>query len=286
MENRMSPIPLAVTPSAAARRIATRTKTRFEALILATFLWLVAATTIIGCSGALQSPVGARHEASANRDISEVTVRDTERAGRMQYGALLKAQRHDERGALRVKVDTARNRLWVLGLEHVHVYDIVGKRLIRRVALPKWSVARVSCPPDMTLDRSGAAFISSNAEPKLWKIDAENFSIREYEIRLQTREGWDIGFGALAFAADGALFALTAHAGSLWRIDIDNSSANEVELSARVLNACELMTPRGTVQDMRERSVVLCAAGEKGSRRIAIAPGLTRGQVFDEKCPV
>ena len=288
MENRISLIALAVIPSASARLIATRTKMLLEAQILPTLLWLVAATSIIGCSDALQSPGGAKHYASAdrsNKGSSEDTVRDIERAGRTPYGALLKAHEHGERRALRVKVDTARNRLWVLSLEHVYVYDIIGKRLIRRVALPAWSVAGISCSPDMTLDRSGSAFISSNAESKLWKIDAEDFSIKQYEIKLHAREGWDIGFGALTFAADGTLFALTAHAGSLWRIDIAKSSANEVELSERVLNTCELTMPRETVQRTQQHAVTLCAVADKDSRRIVISPDLTHGHVSDEKCP-
>jgi hypothetical protein len=202
----------------------------------------------------------------------------------MLYAALIKRHERGEQRALRVKVDLARNRLWVLGLEHVYVYDINGKQLIRRVALPAWSVAGIKCSPDMILDRSGSAFISSNAEPRLWKIDAEDFSIKEHEIRLLAREGWDTGFRALTFAADGTLFALTAYAGSLWRIDIAKSSANEVELSERVLDTCALNTPRETVQGAQQHTVVLCAAADKDSRRIVISPDLTRGRVSHEEC--
>ena len=288
MENRISLIPLAVTPSASARPIATRTKMLLEAPILPTLLWLVAATTIIGCSDALHSPGGAKHYAStdrSNRDSYEVTVRDIERADRMRYAALLGAHDHGERRALRVKVDAARNRLWVLSLVDVFVYDIDGQQLIQRVTLPNRSVAGFVCPPDMALDQSGAALISSNVESKLWKIDAENFSIKQHEIRLHGRESWEIGFGAITFAADGTLFGLTAHAGSLWRIDIAKSSANQVDLSERVLNACALVTPRQSVQSTQEHGVTICAAAEKSSRSIVMSPDFTRGRVSDEKCP-
>ena len=228
----------------------------------------------IGCSDALLR----RHR--SNKDRYEVATQDI-----ASYGALLKAHEHGQQRALRVKVDAARNRLWVLGLEHVYVYDITGKQLIRRVVLPNRSVAGFVCSPDMALDRSGSAFISSNVESRLWKIDAEDFSIKQHEIRLHAGEGRDIGFGALTFAADGTLFALTAYASSLWRIDIANSSANEVELSERVLNACTLNTPRETVQGAQQHAVVLCAAAENDSRRIVISPDLTRGHVSNEKCP-
>ncbi len=108
--------------------------------------------------------------------------------------------------------------------------------------------------------------------------------MKEHEIRLHAREDWDTGFGALAFAADGTLFALTAFAGSLWRIDIAKSSADEVELSERVLDTCELTMSRETVQRTQQHAVVLCAAAENESRRIVISPDLTRGRVSNENC--
>jgi len=146
--------------------------------------------------------------------------------------------RMDERDALRIKTDTARNRLWVLGLDNVRVYDTVKKKLIRQMELPNWSVARFVCMPDLALDRSGSAFISSNVQAKLWRIDADSFEVKEHEISLQGRERWDVGFGALAFAADGALYALTSSVGSLWKIDVANASAGMIEPKSPPLNVC------------------------------------------------
>ena len=147
------------------------------------------------------------------------------------------------RDALRVMPDTARNRLWVLGLEGVQVYDTGKNRLIRKVELPGWSVVRYVCPPDIALDRSGSAYISSNVLSKLWLVDAGSFKVEERPITLHDREQWDVGFGALAFAADGTLFALTTSAGSSWRIDYGKGSARMVELNAAYLNVCDL-TPQ------------------------------------------
>ena len=146
----------------------------------------------------------------------------------------------DGRDALRIRTDTARSRVWVLGLDNVRVYDTVKKRLIRQIELPSWSVARLACMPDMALDRSGSAFISSNAQPRLWRIDADSFEVKVHEISLHGREQWDVGFGALAFAADGTLLALTSPVGSLWRIDVGKASARIVEENTSLRNVCEL----------------------------------------------
>jgi len=141
--------------------------------------------------------------------------------------------------ALRVKVDTARNRLWVLGPDDLYVYDMAKRHLILRIALPGWSVTDFICPPDIALDRAGTAFISDNAQPRLWRIDADSFHLTEHAVRLLNKEHWDIGFGGLAFAADGTLFGVTASGGSLWSIDLLNARAHQVELGAS-MDACPL----------------------------------------------
>lgn len=161
------------------------------------------------------------------------------------------AQVVTDQGSLRSRTDAARGRLWVLGLDDVRVYDVASKRLIRQIVLPGWSVARFICHPDMVLDRSGTAIVSSNVQTRLWRIDADSFDVKEHEIVLLGRERWDTGFGALAPAADGTLFAVTSSAGSLWRIDVDRRSARMIEPERAYLNTCEL-TPRA-VNDLERR---------------------------------
>jgi len=145
-----------------------------------------------------------------------------------------------EEGSLRSRTDTVRGRLWVLGLDDVRVYDVASGRLIRQITLPNWSVARFVCQPDLALDRSGAATVSSNVQARLWRIDAGSFEVKEREIVLQGRERWDTGFGALAFSANGTLFGVTVSAGSLWRIDPDKGSASLLDATTAYANTCEL----------------------------------------------
>jgi hypothetical protein len=144
------------------------------------------------------------------------------------------------RDSLRARTDTERGRLWVLGVDAVRVYDAASKRLIREVVLPNWSVGKFVCNPDLAIDGSGAAVISSNVQARLWRVDADSFEVKEREISLQGRERWDIGFGALAFAADGSLLGLVSTGGSLWKIDVDTGSARVVDLGGLLLNQCEL----------------------------------------------
>jgi hypothetical protein len=149
----------------------------------------------------------------------------------------------DAREALRIKGDAARGRQWVLTLDGVRVYDSRTKALIREIALPGWSVARIRCHPDLALDRSGSALVSSNIEPKLWRIDGDSFELTVREIRLNEREQWDVGFGALAFSAEGTLFATTYRGGTLWRVDVEKGAAHIVRSYPGISRTCDL-TPQ------------------------------------------
>ena len=162
-------------------------------------------------------------------------------------GADLRLEPHGmiEREALRIRKDTLRHRLWVLTLDEVRVYDTAKnrKRLIRKIELPNWSVAQFICNPDMVLDSSGSAIISSNVQAMLLLIDADSFELTAREITLREREQWETGFRALTFAADGSLLALASMGGSLWKIDVANAAANMIRLDNNPpLDTCTFTT--------------------------------------------
>ena len=142
--------------------------------------------------------------------------------------------------ALRTRTDAERQRLWVLTSEHVHVYDMNTLELVRRVPLPDWPVAEFVCPPDIALDASGAAFVSSNVQARLFEIAPVTFETKEHELELVSTRKLDVGFGALAFAADGTLLALSAVGEALFRIDVSRRTATEVSLSHRAPGGCTL----------------------------------------------
>ena len=160
--------------------------------------------------------------------------------------------RIDERDAFSVKTDTARRRIWVLSLDDVRVYDAINKKLIRKIALPGWLVTRAFCAPDLALDSSGSAFVSSNVITKLWRIDGKSFEVKTHEISLQARDlwetgfgahastadRWETGFGALAFSADGTLLAFTSSGNSMWNINVTEASAGMIRLYHPPLKAC------------------------------------------------
>ena len=166
-----------------------------------------------------------------NNSGSPATDTSPHRAGTSE--AQRESPPFDESEILRAREDLSRNRLWVLTLKEVRVYNTAAnarKRLIWKIALPTWSVVgfRNVCMPDLALDRAGSAFISSNGQARLLRIDADRFELTDFAISFKDRVGLDSGFGALAFAADGALYGRTTPGGLLWRIDIARAHATMV----------------------------------------------------------
>lgn len=147
------------------------------------------------------------------------------------------AKRIDSDPIYRVRVDHQRGRYWVLGDDHVQVYSATDKRLIARVTIPGWNVAGRVGLPDLALDRSGAALVSSNAVPMLWRIDPDQFSVTRKDILLQGKEGRSIGFSGLVFTPEGTLMGVTAFGGTLWKIDAQAGIAKEIKLSRPLLDA-------------------------------------------------
>jgi len=182
--------------------------------------------------------------------------------------------------ALRVQVDVARNRLWVLHGDGVYIYEITTRRRIGRIGM--FVGEPVNCAPDLALDPSGAAIVSSNVRAVLWRLDPERFEARRQELARDTDRQKVVGFTGLAFA-DGLLFGVDARHGSLWKIDLAAGKAEKLALSSPVRGVCGLARQQ-PAQAEPGRSVVLCAVGEKWTRRIDVSPDLRRGNVSDGPC--
>jgi hypothetical protein len=106
--------------------------------------------------------------------------------------------------------------------------------------------------------------------------------VRRRELARDTDRQKVVGFTGLAFA-DGLLFGVDARHGSLWKIDLAAGKAEKLALSSPVRGACGLALQK-PAQAVPGRSFVLCAVGEKWTRRIEVSPDLGRGNVSDGPC--
>ena len=204
---------------------------------------IVLATSLVG-HGEVSLASGDSPPASTGRGPAQ----SLEPTRAPPHAELLEQHQRGERRALRVREDTPRHRLWVLTLEHVYVYDIRTRKLLRRMSLPNWPVADFMCPPDLVLGRDGTVYVSNNVQPKLLQIDPANFRKREHQLRLVSDRQWEIGFGALGFTPDGRLFGLSTLAQTVFSIDLAGGTAREVGQlqpgdAESMKNACALTLP-------------------------------------------
>ncbi len=137
------------------------------------------------------------------------------------------------RKALRLKVDRAANRLWVLDVDAVYIYTLPEKRLIRRIALPESVLSRDDCLPDIVVTSTGAAFISDARRPVLYMIseNAIEQSLERTDIAIQFAGGEEHRDGFSALMENDNPFALiagSASAGKLWRIDPTTGKADAI----------------------------------------------------------
>jgi len=160
-----------------------------------------------------------------------------------------------------VRADPARNRLWVLDLEVISVYDNTNGRRLRRIVLPEWMVLpkNYSCLPDLALDSSGTAFVSSNVLPVLWRIDPQRYEVTRIELVLDTDTDKDVGFTGLSFAGDGTLLAAGAMAAALWQIDTSAASARKIASYPSVAGGCD---PATLVRVGRDQTRSVIAASQ------------------------
>jgi hypothetical protein len=162
---------------------------------------------------------------------------------------------------LRLRLDERRERLWILEPGAIHVIDLATDRRIASAALQNWLHASggTNCLPDLQLDARGAAIVTDNVQPKLWRIDAETFSVVERRVRLDSQKGVDAGFSALAIAEDGSMFAAMAAPGSLWRISSDLGRARRIALDHPIYGACGLETVG--IPNARGRALFVLTSG-------------------------
>jgi hypothetical protein len=138
--------------------------------------------------------------------------------------------------ALRVRVDNARERLWVLDTDAVYVYTLPDRRLIAKVSLPgALAPTRKNCLPDLALDAAtGAAYVTDSASSRLHYIhegSSEQSMVRS-EIRVRFPDpSASSRLTAIAVLHDPhAIIGGVASTGEIWRIDPRTGHAARVIL--------------------------------------------------------
>jgi hypothetical protein len=194
--------------------------------------------------------------------------------------------------ALRLQVDAQRNRVWALNIDAVYLYDIATRQLIRRVELPRWTMANdiAVCAPDLVLTSAGSALVTSNVMPNIWEIDAQGLTVREHEVALDADTDKDVGFTGLAFGRDGRdLYGVSALHGSAWRIELAAGRARKLRLTEPIRGACGVAVLQKAVAKAgsakaQAAAKTLCIAGGGPGRRVELSANGKAGRVIATLC--
>lgn len=141
----------------------------------------------------------------------------------------------DDANVLVVRTDEARGRIWILGTDALYLHEKGVSAEPRSFRLPGWMhvIRSQACPPDMAIDYSGAAIVSSNIVPRLWRIDPESLAVIELDVRLHGDEGKDIGFTSLELLHPGSVRASSSTGRSRWEIQLHDKTARKLGADLR-----------------------------------------------------
>lgn len=183
----------------------------------------------------------------------------------------------------RIVRDAPRNHLWVLQQDAVYLHDATTRALKKRFELPGWMHVdeAYACAPALAIDAQGAAVVSSNIVPILWRIDPRKSEVSTHHLTLDADNDKDVGFSGLTYAADqGVFFAVSSVYGTLWRIDPLLRRAQKIPLSAPIKDACGLAVERLKSR----RTLVLCVRAGQGGLTIHLAPDQRSAYVRSDPC--
>ncbi|HEX4328142.1 MAG TPA: hypothetical protein VH105_15070 [Burkholderiales bacterium] len=190
---------------------------------------------------------------------------------------------------LHYREDTARNRVWLLAADGVHVFVLGTRKEIGHAVLKDWIWAGdpYGCAPDLVLGPDGEALVSSDVSPTLWRVDPITFAVTRKDLALDHDTDKDVGFSGLAYSQEqGAFFAISHFHGSLWRIGPQLRSAQKIVLTRPVPGACGRSAVSPAMSWSKHRPASLCINSERGTRQVNLAPDLRSGAVVAGSCEI
>lgn len=166
---------------------------------------------------------------------------------------LLDVRAHDCAHTLRVRVDDARNRLWVLGAAGICVFDLQKLSLLRHMPLGGMSDYRLASElSDIAIDTEGNAYVIEAAiDPVLYQVESAAFTVTVLS-RTASPQGPPIytprghPLNAITVTPDGKrVLYVDAYAGTLIAIDLATRQRTKVAMPHQLYAVNGLVaTPR------------------------------------------
>src|SRR5687768_9288778 len=168
-------------------------------------------------------PSSAAYDAQTNMllvgSYTNGSIQRVSLSGRKASAAGFTLPQDGRDSVLRIRLDSERGRIWVLGSDRLYLYDSRDSRLVHEIAIDELSQhSSQHCLPDMAVDRSGAVFLSSAMQPVLWRVDPVSFEVDKRKVHVDADQTMDFGFSAVVFDDAETMYAASATSGALWRV--------------------------------------------------------------------
>ena len=187
---------------------------------------------------------------------------------------------------MRYQADSARHRVWALTPDGASVHEAASPDSVD-IALPgwQWVGAPYACLPALALAPDGAALVTSNIVPVVWRIDPVTLAVTVNQLKLDADTDKDVGFSALVYSPrHAAYFAMSDVHGSLWRIDAQLKNARKMKLTTALPKACALVADARSNSGGATASDPLCLRGVRRSWTIQVARDLHAADVRSAPC--
>ncbi len=139
-------------------------------------------------------------------------------------------------GALGLKVDAPRDRLWVAAGDAVYVYDISENRLLKKLPLADVMTTATSALNDLALSLDGTAYVTDSFNPNVLVVEGKSLEMKVFrnvadEIPYGNQHNFKYNLNGIVLTPDGgSLISVKTNEGTLWRLDVQTKVLNEIKL--------------------------------------------------------
>lgn len=143
-------------------------------------------------------------------------------------------------GALGIKVDARRDRLWVAAGDAVYVYDISRNALLKKLPLADVVPVESSALNDIAITRDGTAYVTDSFNPNVLKIDGKSLEMTVFRnvgdvIPYGRQNDFPYNLNGIVLApGGGSLVSVKTNEGTLWRVALTGDDIHEIRLEEPV----------------------------------------------------
>lgn len=153
-------------------------------------------------------------------------------------------------GALGIKVDAQRDRLWVAAGDAVYIYDISRNALLKKLPLADLATTDRAALNDIALTEDGSAYVTDSFNPIVLKVDGRSLEMTVFKnvadkIPYGRQNDFPYNLNGIVVGSNQTLISVKTNDGTLWRIGLFTEDVHEIKLAEPVTKGDGLVLVSG-----------------------------------------